>query len=131
MATFRDGKITVELDDTLEQLLRRAVEQARPGVLQQMEERTDEALAEIVAAWPVKSGRSRAGFRRETTFGPDFVTTRIVNRVDYARFVRPREFFGVTTGFARIVRPAMRRAANVLVRELGERVAANLEGRRG
>lgn len=130
MATYTEGRFTVEVSDTLEQILRRAIQVARPGVLERMEEETRNALDKIVGEWPIKTGRSRAGFKIETTFGPDSVTTRIVNQVDYALFIRPKEFYGVATGYNRIVKPTMRKAATKLVKELGPRISANLQGRR-
>ena len=128
MARFKDGSITIDMSDTLADMARRAVQRTQPGVLEAMEREVEAARRDVVRDWPVKTGRSSRAFKVETLFSPNDVTVRLINTIDYAPFVRPKEFFGVATGFVRIVRPRMRAAADTLIEELGPLLTQTITG---
>src|SRR5262245_3108475 len=63
---FREGGVTVTLSPALEELARRALEVALPGVVSLMERRVRATLDEAAGDWPVRTGVSRAGLRAVT-----------------------------------------------------------------
>ena len=121
MATrFREGNVTVELTGDLEKLALEAVDRLLPGVREQMEANARDIWNSARGEWPVKSGRSRAGLELLTEIRDDAVLVKILNDVPYAVYVRPRDWFGVTTAWARLVKTPMKAAAKDLAKTVGK-----------
>ena len=115
---FSDGPVAIEMDDTLERLVRRALHKAVPGVVDRITIETAEVYRVAKGLWPEKTGRSRAGLRQEVLVGIDNVRGRIMNDVDYAYYVRPKVFYGSTTAWAEYVQRPMREAATRIAIQL-------------
>ena len=124
---FRDGAITIEMDDTLARIARRAVRQASPLVVDGIDEATQAIHADAYRSWPVLTGRSHAGLRQSLVLGTSSVEGLIHTVVDYTFYIRPREFYGAATAWAEWVQKPMRKAATVLVRTLGPELVRSLE----
>jgi hypothetical protein len=118
---FGSGSVSVEMDDTLDRMVRAAINKAQPGALREVERATEELYAQAVAQWPVKTGTSRAGLRREVLVsqGLDRIRGRVFNDVDYAKYIRPRALYGADTAFvAYLRRPAKEIAERLTLRLL-------------
>ena len=126
---FSQGSVSIEMDDTMERLVRRALDRAAPGVVQQITSETAEVHRLAVARWPVKTGRSKAGLEQEILVSTDSVRGRIVNAVEYAPYVRPRWLYNTTTAWSALVQRPMRAAATRLVKALGPILRRSLEGK--
>jgi hypothetical protein len=128
--TVRDGRATVTLDDGLERIARRAIDEALPGVLELLEREGAAVLEDARAQWPVRSGRSRDGLAVRTVLdlGKGEVVVEIVNAVEYAPWVRPAAWYGSTTAWARLVRDPMRAAHKRAVDQVGRLVVDRLTG---
>jgi hypothetical protein len=124
---FSDGPVAIEMDDTLERLVRRALDKAAPGVVDRITIETAEVYRVAKGLWPEKTGRSRAGLRQEVLVGIDNVRGRIMNDVDYAYYVRPKVFYGSTTAWSEYVQRPMREAADKLAIDLPKLVRSSLE----
>ena len=117
---FREGNVTITLTDDLERFAREAVDRLLPGVLQRLEAEAQEVLNTARNNWPIKPGRSAAGFRLATEIRNDSVFVAVENHVPYAFYVRPREWFGADTAWNREVKKPMRKVAQQIVREMGD-----------
>jgi hypothetical protein len=121
---FRDGNVTVTLDDGLTRLARAAIDNVLPGVLATMEREVAQ-LADLAAEdWPVVSGVSRAGLQVTTTIdvGKSQVKVGVRNDVPYAIFVRPKAWHGASTAWARLVQKPMGVLHLELVEVLGPQI---------
>lgn len=76
-----------------------------PGVVAALEAEVREVLAIAKSEWPIKSGRSNKGLVMVTEIrNGDTLVVGIRNDVPYAPWVRPKEWFGATTAWQRLVR---------------------------
>jgi hypothetical protein len=127
---YRQGGVTVTLDDGLERFARAAVEAAAPGALKALRENVKPVFDAAYAAWPVKTGISRDGLDMTETVDADrsTISVGIRNDVPYAIFVRPKAWYQATTAWQRLVRGPMlkveKRIVTDLVRRIGEEMAA-------
>lgn len=126
---YSEGSVSIAMDDTLERLVRRALDEAAPGVVDRITAETAEVHRLAVSRWPVDTGRSKAGLREEIIVSPDSVRGRIMNDVEYAPYVRPRWTYNTTTAWSVLVQRPMRAAAERLVKTLGPVLRRALEGR--
>lgn len=117
----RDGNVTVELDDGLEDLARAAIEKVMPGVLARIETDVLSLVEFAYDEWPVKTGESRGGLERNTVLdmGRSEIRGEIRNDVPYAIYVRPAAWHGATTAWQRLVRGPMGSLHKELTDELG------------
>lgn len=117
----RNGPVTVTLSDDAERLARGVVESLYPSILARVEREVDELVADAAATWPVKTGVSRAGMKRETRIDAtgETISVHAVNDVPYAIFVRPKRWHGATTAWQRLVRTPMGLLRKRLLSELG------------
>jgi hypothetical protein len=127
--TFRSGPATVQISDALERLVRRAAEQAQPGVLRMVEDERDFVLQGARRGWPEKTGRSKAALEAETRLEPGATGVRasIRNDVDYVRFIKARNLKGANPWTVTVARP-MRRALTRLSKELAPAFRRKLGG---
>jgi len=133
MARLRYGAgiATIEMDDTMDQLIRRAIENVQPGVVAKIEAATKAVAEDCERRWPVKTGKSKAGFDWYVAVTQDGTRIRgvIQNPVPYTFYVRPSQLFGGTTGWAEWVQRPMKAAAAKLVDELGPQIVRDLSSR--
>lgn len=126
MLVVRDGDVTVTLSDDLEVLARRALEVAAP-TLRAIETRLAADLDAAQAAWPVRSGASRAGLHLETAIVLDSgARVAIRGSVPYTGWVRPAALHGATTAWARYVAAPVRAAHRELTETLGPTIVDHL-----
>ncbi len=57
---YTSGDASVVMDDTLDRIYRRAINDARPGLLPVLDSEAARLGADAIGQWPVKTGRSRA-----------------------------------------------------------------------
>ena len=126
---YSQGSITIEMDETMDRLVRRAIDQAAPGVLERVEADSRAVYTDAHKRWPVVTGRSRAGLTHEVIVSDTEVRGRVSNPVDYAFYVRPKKLYGASTAWSAWVQQPMRKAANKLAKELGPLVRRLLGGR--
>jgi hypothetical protein len=112
---FGTGGVRVVMDDTLDQLYRRAIERVAPGVLRRIEDATADVYASARAAWPVKTGRSRDGLEHHVTVSPDQTSVRgsITNPVKYARYIKAKKLDGKSAFVELLRKPLRARAADL------------------
>ena len=79
------------MDDTLDRIFRRAIDQARPGLLPVLEAEAQRLGENARAEWPVKTGRSRAaivyGVR---VVGGDGLESFVANTAAYVFYIKGR-----------------------------------------
>jgi hypothetical protein len=116
---FRDGNVVVALDGDLERWAREATDQALPGVLVAMEAKIGQTLAEAVAVWPVRTGRSKEGLKLYSEIGTSEVRVQIRTAVPYTYYIKPKSLHGATTAWQRWVRGPITRDRKILGELLG------------
>lgn len=123
---FRDGNVTVTLDDAWTKLARQAVDAALPGVLKTMEREVAQLADAAAEEWPVRTGKSRAGLEVVTSIdvGRSEVKVSIRNDVPYAIYVRPKVWHGAATAWSRLVQGPMGKLQVELVQILGPEILA-------
>ncbi len=123
--SLRAGDVTIKLSDGLDRFVERAIHNSAPGMLERITARVEPVLADARAAWPVKTGKSRAGLDLDVLVDTDRekLRVRIVNTVDYAIFVRPSAYFGAATAWSRLVQKPMKRIHSELADELAAEIA--------
>ena len=87
---FGSGAIRLDMDDTLERMMRAAAERVAPGVLDRIDTAVTRIEAEATRRWPVKTGKSRDGLASHTIITPDgdHIRGTVMNDVFYARYVK-------------------------------------------
>ena len=115
------GKVTVEYDDVLDRLYRAAAERLAPGLLDACERKMEAVRDAAASAWPVKTGRSRAGLEVVSSIDANSgrLTVQIRNDVVYAVYVPLSSTYGSSTAWQRLVRDPGRKATKELAAELG------------
>ena len=126
---FGSGSVRVEMDDTLDRLYRRALDKVAPGVVARIDEATSAVFDAAVGAWPVRTGRSRAGLEHHLTVASDHTTVRgtITDAVEYSRYIKARKLGG-KSAFVELLRLPMRERAKALAAVLATETRANLIG---
>jgi len=82
--TYRDGNAEVELDGALDALADALMSGAPGVVVRAMEAEAEAILADALATWPVKSGKSRDGFQIRTRFDERGVEVALINTAPHA-----------------------------------------------
>jgi hypothetical protein len=129
--SFGTGSVRVEMDDALERLARRALEDVAPGLLPAVEETVARLESEATDKWPVRTGRSRDGLGHYVAITPsgDQVRGSLINTVDYARFVKSsKKGLGGRSAMVELMRKPVQAAAKVLAQELGAVAAKVVRG---
>lgn len=128
--TLGAGAVSVVVDEAFDALLRRALNQTVPGIADRLEETADGLYQQAFAAWPVRTGRSRAGLAREVRVAPDLssVRARLLNDVDYAKFIRSNRISGSGSAFVELMRRPTEEAARDLAEDLRPIIERTLSG---
>jgi hypothetical protein len=101
---IREGGVTVELSDVFDRIARDTIERLIPGAIALLEAEIREVHAIARSEWPIKTGKSSAGLKVFTEIRGEELRVGIENSVPYAVWVRPKEWFGSTTAWQRLVR---------------------------
>lgn len=128
---YGSGIATIEMDDTMDRLVRRAIEVSQPGLVRRLEETAQRIHAETVARWPVRTGRSKAGldwYMAIKEGGTEIRAVISTGGVPYTFYVRPLSLYGGNTGWSEWVQRPMREAGAKLAIELGPIIARQLTG---
>ena len=92
MIVYGDSAVRVRMGDAMETMFRRALDQAAPGLLAEIERSTRALYESARDEWPVKTGRSRSalewGVRVE---GDGRVAGFIRNPVPYLIYIRRKK----------------------------------------
>ena len=123
---YGSGIATVELDDTMDRIDRRAVEVVHPGLVAAIEAKLEKVGQALVTRWPVRTGKSAAGFDWYVRVSQIEIKGVVENKVPYTYYVRPRALWGGTTGWSEWVQIPMRQAQQELVDELGPEIVRGL-----
>lgn len=106
----------VQMDDTLSDIVRRALRNAAPRVMDRLEEEARDLHASAESQWPVKTGRSKAALdwavripRPDQVEAVVFIDPRSP-AADYAFFIKGKKQGGASTWHALVRRPGRRRA---------------------
>jgi hypothetical protein len=124
-----EGGVTFSVDSGVEDLVRRAIEQASPGVVAAVEKEVRLVAEDARDQWPVKTGRSKAGLTLTTIVSTDDVRARIYDDVPYVFYIRPTDLGGKKTAWNTYVQIPMRTAAKHLAEDiLGPAIVAAIRG---
>src|SRR5262245_37438317 len=78
-------------------------------MLQELKTQVHEVWAVAKSEWPIKSGQSNSGLKEFIEVDAHGnVRAGVRNAVKYAPYVRPKEWFGATTAWQRLVRGRIR-----------------------
>lgn len=131
MATLRYGsaRASIEISDTMEQLYRRSLDELAPGLLGTIETSLDAAFDAAVSAWPVKTGRSKAGLTKQVRIEGDktSILGTITDAVPYAKYIKARKLGG-KSAFVELLRKPMKERASALAQVLGPLIVQTLTG---
>lgn len=119
--TFGDSRATVTMDDAFDALVRQAIDVTLPGMVGKLEETASALEANARAAWPVKTGTSKAALTSDVRLAPDYssIRARVACEVDYARYiVSPRIKSGSGSAFVELLRKPTEAAGAALAEEL-------------
>lgn len=116
---WREGGVTVQFSEELDRLARNLIDELVPGLLAALEAEVGEVLAVARSEWPIKTGKSNKGLVMVTEIqrGGELIVVGIRNDVPYAPYVRPKEWFGATTAWSRLVRLRMSAVNKQVVRK--------------
>ncbi|MCP4918274.1 MAG: hypothetical protein GY913_15300 [Proteobacteria bacterium] len=128
---FGRGKVTVEIDDDIERMIRAGIEETAPGVLSGLEDIATEVGRSAQLRWPVKSGRSKAAFgfggrlpRKDLIEG--YVENNATNDgFSYIYAIKPRG--GGRSIWSSWVRTPMKRRGEQFAEELGPNIQKLME----
>jgi hypothetical protein len=124
--------ISADLDDGIERLIRRALEQVAPDVFDEIEQETERLLNDAVSEWPVGPERGRAHsrdlMRDSVELSPDLdsIRGRITNTADYARFIVSRKTW-YRNAYVELLRKPARRALGRIAKAVAKRAAKAME----
>lgn len=132
---FGAGSVSVEMDDTLERIYRRALEDVHPGLLDAIQGEVEPIYRDVLKRWPIGKERpdrpyhSISRFRQAVTITPDHSTVRgtITNDAPWARFVAPVNLWG-RNGFVELLRKPMRKAHRRIATKVAKQAAERLAG---
>ncbi len=130
--TFGSGSVSVTMDDAFEDLVRTALDRTFPGMLRKVELATEAVFDLAFAAWPVKSGVSRASLGWEVRLSPDLrsIRGRLFNTAKYAKFIRSAKIkTGSGSAYVELMRRPTERAGLALAEELREVIESTLGGK--
>ena len=125
---FGTGSVTVKMEDKLGEMVQNTIRRVLPGALEEVERATDELFWSAYEAWPVKTGDSKAGLRQEIVVSQDFkmIRGRVFNDIPYAKYIKPREFYGTKSAFVEYLRKPAKKMADRLLIRLEARVPRDL-----
>lgn len=119
---FGTGSIRIEMDDTLDRMVRQAAEKVAPGVLTRIESSIERIEAEASAKWPVASGRSKEGLEAHTIISPDqnLIRGTITNNAPYAYFIKSgQNGLGGKSAVVELIGKPIRAEAKHLAEDIG------------
>lgn len=133
MGTLRYGRgpVSVEISDDLDRMIRRGLEETRPGVMAHLEEAAGDVGSGARLRWPEKTGRSKKAMRwgvrlRDATTIESYVENDAKNDgYAYPHMVRTKR-----TGknaWNLMVRDPMKRRGDRMVEELGSAVSETIQ----
>ena len=131
---YGTGKHSIEIDDGIEKMIRRVIDDAFPGVADAIERTTDELYQDAFDAWPVKSGRSKAALTQTLTIDGDTIRRTVLNPAKkaggfpYVFAIRTKQQDGDENLWGLLIRKPGRKAGELLAEELGPVLAAIAEG---
>ncbi len=95
---YSRGRVSIEMDDTLQQLTRAAADKVLPGAVDMLERGTEWVYQSARAEWPVGKRpltqqqpiRSRDGLRREVVFdaSTNAITGRVWSIAPWAKYIK-------------------------------------------
>lgn len=108
------GSTTITVDDTeLQKTILNILRQAAPALLPALEEARDEVLAGAEKEWPVKSGKSKAGFTTFEKVTGDAVKVGIDNQVEYVYYIKANDLGGKSPWQELVVKPAKKKKEQI------------------
>jgi len=129
MATLRYGtaRATIEMSDAMEQLYRRAIDQLAPGLLSTVEDALDDVFESAESSWPVKTGRSKAGLRKQVRIeqGGGAIVGSITDAIPYAKYIKAKKLGG-KSAFVELLRKPMQERAKALASVLSTQIVKTL-----
>lgn len=124
--TIGGGIVSVDIDRTLEDIVKQALQRTNPGVLEEMEAVSDKIFDRAIRRWPVDSGKSKQGLeksRRIVNFNT--LEVFITNKVKYTFFIRGKAQNRRRTWNVLVSTPGSR-AGTRLAEKIGDRLAETL-----
>jgi hypothetical protein len=116
------------MDDTLDQIVRRAINNAQPGLLPILEAEISKLHSNARASWPVKTGTSRdaldSGVRLVAN---NMLEAFLVNTADHSPYIRGKKLGGKSPYQELIRKPGIKLAPK-LADMLGDKLARTLTG---
>lgn len=120
---FGSGGVTVEMSDDFSVLIRRAMDDALPGVYDRLEQAVDRVYTQAVERAPVDTGTFRASIKKELVVSPDYsmIRGRVMSDLDYARYIRsPAKLPGTGSAFVELFRKPMDAEGDALIADVGD-----------
>ena len=129
---YREGSVTVTVDDELAALVERLLEETAPGVRDRIESEVEAVYRAAVSAWPVKTGRSRDGLRTAITLdrSQGRIEGAVLALVGYSVYIKPRKL-RKGTAWQTYVRGPMTDLKRRLLAELGDVIVNGRKARGG
>tara|TARA_R110000796_G_scaffold3882_1_gene14847 strand:+ start:140 stop:535 length:396 start_codon:yes stop_codon:yes gene_type:complete len=111
---YSAGAASITMDDTMDKIFRRAVENVQPGVVKILESEIATLGAHADGKWPVKTGKSKAllayGVR---LLGMDHIEAFIANSADYAFYIKGKNLGGKSAFQTLLRKPGLRLAPHL------------------
>lgn len=122
------GKASIVMDDVMDQIFRRAINNAQPGLLPELERAVDELELAARSQWPVKTGASRAALDSGVRLiGSTGIEAFVINTADHSPYIRAKNLGNKSPYQVLIRRPGIKRGKE-LAETLGDKLARILTG---
>ena len=131
MGKLRIGKgdAAVLMDDTMDLIYRRAIEQAQPGLLPILEREISALHASAAVQWPVKTGTSKAALDSGVRLmGAAKIEAFLVNTADHSPYIRANNL-GKKSAYQVLIKNPGIKLGPVLAEMLGDQLARTLLGK--
>ncbi len=123
------GIASVTMDDTMDQIFRRAIDNAQPGLLPILEAEIGKLYASAFSQWPVKTGISKAALDSSVRFiGSDKIEAVLFNTADHSLYIRGNNL-GKKSAYQELIRKPGIKLAPVLGELLADKVSRVLTGK--
>tara|TARA_R110000824_G_scaffold123456_2_gene281342 strand:+ start:2808 stop:3206 length:399 start_codon:yes stop_codon:yes gene_type:complete len=122
------GKSAIVMDDVMDQIFRRAIDNAQPGLLPILERAVSDLERSARAEWPVKTGTSRAALDSGVRFiGSTGLEAFVVNTADHSPYIRANNL-GKKSPYQVLIRRPGIKLGKELADTLGDKLARVLTG---
>jgi len=122
------GNSAIVMDDTMDEIFRRAINSAQPGLLPILERAVSDLERSARSEWPVKTGTSRDALESGVRFiGSTALEAFVVNTADHSPFIRANNL-GKKSPYQVLIRRPGIKLGKELAETLGDKLARVLTG---